>query len=179
MKTNGHSFREENPLDKLLHLSRGEIALAYDELVVLLEQRENVVEERLRSTIEHFGASERIIIEGKNFVKELEDVPVIDKMPGKFSPENILSLQEQINGVLRAKNLNSQEKLQRLLMTALNPFGDKNFSKEMLFAARSNDLDDAEFKKMEIPDPRLTKGMHRMMGISGSDLRPKVQEELD
>lgn len=47
---------------------------AYDELIKELENRENIVSERLKESIEHFSEKERILMEGKDWNRETEDV---------------------------------------------------------------------------------------------------------
>ena len=53
------------------------------------------IEARLRKTIDHYGIKERILLQGKNFTKELEDVPNVDEknIGGvHLKPENIISV---------------------------------------------------------------------------------------
>jgi len=44
-----------------------------------LSDREQAIENRLRKSIEHYGIGERILMQGKDFAKELEDVPNVNE----------------------------------------------------------------------------------------------------
>ena len=71
------------------------MAVVYDKLISALEDRERAIEARLRKSIEHYGIKERILMQGKDFSKELEDVPNVDEknLDGvSLKPENIISV---------------------------------------------------------------------------------------
>jgi len=68
-----------DPLSDLLRLGKEELAVAYDKLIQALGDREKAIENRLRKSIEHYGIGERILMQGKDFSKELEDVPNVDE----------------------------------------------------------------------------------------------------
>jgi len=47
----------------MLQTSVEEVAYAYDELIELLESRENIIQKRLIDSVRHFGTEERILVE--------------------------------------------------------------------------------------------------------------------
>lgn len=86
-------------------MAEGEMAHAIDEIINMLNTREEIIDKRLNDITKHFGDEERILLEQKNFGKELEDVPHVkahDK--SKLNVEDVLSVNEQIHGVQRIKN---------------------------------------------------------------------------
>lgn len=108
--------------------------MAYDRLIEALGDRERAIEARLRKSIEHYGIEERILIQGKDFVKELEDVPNVDLPPhGDVKPEEIISVSQQVFNVLNSKTVKPKDKVYQLLTSTLNPFEETyNFRKEHL-----------------------------------------------
>jgi hypothetical protein len=54
-------------LAHLLTLTKGELMYAYDELLKELELRENLLNERLKDSIQYFDENERILLEGRDF----------------------------------------------------------------------------------------------------------------
>lgn len=97
---------EIDPIQKLQHLSRKELAFAYDSLILGLTQREALVERRIKDQIDHLGKEERIFFEHKDWSKELEDMkPVDDPFNQGLKAEEILSVTEQVNNVLEFKNV--------------------------------------------------------------------------
>ena len=89
----------DDPLSDLLKLGKVELAATYDRLIEALGDRERAIEARLRKSIEHYGLTERILQQGKDFSKELEDVPDVGE-PGKTMPEEIVSISQQVFNVL-------------------------------------------------------------------------------
>ena len=84
-----------DPLSDLLRLGKEELAVAYDRLILALSDRERAIEERLRKSIEHYGIEERILLQGKDFAKELEDVPNVGVPPtDNAKPEDIISVSQ-------------------------------------------------------------------------------------
>lgn len=95
-------------------------------------------------------------MEGKNFTKELEDVPVMNEEPNGTSVkiENIISVGQQVSNVLNEKNLDPQTKIYRLLSRTLNPFETNfNFSEQQLKDTTSSEL--FRWKVAHSPDPRI------------------------
>ena len=101
-----------DPLSDLLRLGKEELAVAYDRLIEALGDRERAIEARLRKSIEHYGIHERILIQGKDFARELEDVPDVDKPAnGGVKTEELISVSQQVFNVLNAKNIEPKEKV--------------------------------------------------------------------
>ena len=153
------------PLENLLKLGESEIANVFDSLLVALEQREILIEKRIAQQLQHFGINERILIDQKNFDKELEDIETTSM---SFKAEELISAQDQINSVLAAKNMTPEEKFTRLIKGALNPFADKNFSENQMRLIDLPELD--EDKKFETIDPRQPRSVLRMLR-EGNDLK--------
>ena len=86
--------------------------MAYDRLIEALGDRERAIEARLRKSIEHYGIEERILIQGKDFAKEFEDVPNVGLPPhGIVKPEDIISVSQQVFNVLNSKNIAPRDKV--------------------------------------------------------------------
>ena len=86
--------------------------MTYDRLIVALGDREKAIEARLRKSVEHYGLTERILQRGKDFSKELEDVPSVGGHPkGKLQPEEIISVGQQVHNVISAKNIPAEDKV--------------------------------------------------------------------
>ena len=54
---------QEDPLKKMFTLAEGEITHAIDEIVNVLNAREEIIENRLNEMSEHLGDGERVLIE--------------------------------------------------------------------------------------------------------------------
>lgn len=68
-------------LDALLELNKQELSHAFDLLILCLGDREKAIEGRLKKVVEHFGDEERILIEKKDFKREVEDIERIKANP--------------------------------------------------------------------------------------------------
>jgi hypothetical protein len=64
----------DDHIAKLFNMTKGELMFAYDELLKELEMREMLVSERLQQSISYFDENERILLEGKDWRKEKDDV---------------------------------------------------------------------------------------------------------
>ena len=77
-----------DPLSDLLQLGKEELAATYDRLIEALGDRETAIEARLRKSVEHYGIKERILLKGKDYDREFEDVPdVSEPLYGISKPE--------------------------------------------------------------------------------------------
>jgi hypothetical protein len=89
-----------DPIDRLLSLQRQELSTAYDVLLSCLEQREGVIEKRIKQQVDHLGKEERIIFEQKDWAREVEDIKSFeDPFSSDYRAEEILSVTEQVNNV--------------------------------------------------------------------------------
>ena len=142
-----------------MRLGKEELAVAYDKLIVALEDREVAIESRLKKSIEHYGLKERILMQGKDFSKELEDVPNVDRPTnGGYKPEDIISVGQQVHNVISDKNVSDEEKVMRLLNKTLNPFStDLNFNDHQLRATTNRDF--RINKVPTVPDPRIPRSL--------------------
>lgn len=60
-------------------------------------------------TLKHFGIEERVLLDRKNFEVDLEDLQT-EQVYHRIKPEELLSLNEQIGYILKAKHMDSQTK---------------------------------------------------------------------
>ena len=147
----------DHSLEALLKLSKQELGYAYDTLINALDDRERAIEERLRKSVEHFGMEERILLEKKDFKRELEDIERVNVDPSTTPVEKVISVNQQIRNVIAEKNLTAEDKLLGLMRKTLNPFREKNFSDDALAATTSPEMEAK--KKLRIPDPRIPKSL--------------------
>lgn len=100
---------------------------AYDELINELDFREKIVSERLRQSVESFNENERILLEGKDWSKENEDVG--DPFNNPLAKiEQFINVNQQIYDIYSVKKMSTEEKLYRILQKELNPFIEGNFN---------------------------------------------------
>ena len=139
--------------------------MVYDKLIFALQDREKAIEARLRESIDHYGIKERILMQGKDFAKELEDVPNVDEKhidSVQVNPENIISVGQQVSNVLQSKNVSDEEKVYRLLHSTLNPFNsDSLFNENQMRSTTSREL--RPFKVPAVPDPRIPRSLQNLM----------------
>ena len=89
-----------DPIDRLLSLQRAELSTAYDVLLSCLEQREGVIEKRIKQQVDHLGKEERIMFEEKDWSREFEDIKSFeDPFSSTYKAEEILSVTEQVHNV--------------------------------------------------------------------------------
>ena len=149
-------------LEQILKLSKQELSYAYDTLIDALGDRERTIEDRLRKSVKHFGTEERILIEKKDFKRELEDIERVNVDPTESPIESIISVNQQIKNVVTEKNLPADEKILRLLNQTLNPFAEKNFSDDAINSTSTQSLENELKKKLKIPDPRIPKSLQSL-----------------
>jgi hypothetical protein len=82
------------PLQKILSLSTLELANAFDSLLIALNQRESLIENRIKDQLKHFGSTERILVEKKNFAHELEDIEDPTTSLFKIKAEELISVND-------------------------------------------------------------------------------------
>ena len=144
-----------------------------------MSDREKAIESRLRKSIEHYGIGERILMEGKNFAKELEDVPVINEDPNGTSlkVENVISVGQQVANVLNERNLKPSTKIYRLLSRTLNPFETNlNFSETALKDHTGPEV--SRWKHAHAPDPRIPASLQYLFH-QGSEFLPEKKIVVD
>jgi hypothetical protein len=107
---------------------------AYDELIKELEYREMIVAERLKDSVEYFKDNERILMEGKDWSKETEDVPNPYEMNSE-KIEQVISVNQQVLDIYTLKKMPVEEKLYRILHKELNPFLEGNFNPSSIATA--------------------------------------------
>ena len=117
---------------------------------------------RLRKSVEHYGLKERILVQGKDFAKELEDVQDVNQPAQSISmAEEIISVGQQVTNVLRAKNISPEDKVIQLLTKTLNPFEDNyNFGVAALRDTTNPELD--SLKVANAADPRIPASLQHL-----------------
>lgn len=80
-------------------MSIAELATAYDFLLGMLKEREQLIKDRLNETLKHYGKEEQILFEGKDPRRDQEWIPdVLTKLyrDDKTEIETVLGINEQI-----------------------------------------------------------------------------------
>lgn len=151
-----------DPIQSLQALSRQELAYAYDALLDCIQQREGLIEQRLKAQIQHYGISERIFFEGKDWARENED------MKDPFNPfndnvlaEEVMSVTEQINNVHNYKNMSAEQKAYDLIARRFNPFLEPNFNPEQVVNANNDVFTHEERVPRESPNPNHAPTVNR------------------
>lgn len=91
----------------LLNLTKKELMYAYDQLLKELEIRENILNERLLDSIQYFDENERILLEGRDFKREIDHVGnPFDAQLNHI--EQIISVNQQIQDTYLLKNLSTE-----------------------------------------------------------------------
>ena len=104
-------------------LSRKELASAYDEMIISLRNREELIHHRIKKELEHLGIEERILMEGKDFSRENEDIKSPNTSFDSTRPiESVLSVSEQIRNVDYHKDNDPEERMMLLIENKFNPF---------------------------------------------------------
>lgn len=85
-------------------------------------------------------------------------------------------MQDQINGVLQRKNRTPEEKFDLLVMEALNPFMEPNFSDRQLQSNVDERFKDEKYP--ELIDPTEHKSVLQLMR-EGTDFLPEHRKEID
>lgn len=108
---------DTDPIHRLLNLSQSELAQAYDSLVSALNQREKLIEQRIKGQIDHLGKDERILFENKDWQKELEDLKVFDNAFGESDllAEDYIPLNEQVTNVHEERHITPEDRFVKLV----------------------------------------------------------------
>lgn len=160
-------------------MSLGELTNAYDLLLGILQQREDLVKERLKESLKHFGREEKILFESGDFRREQETMPdILRKLYDHDSHEidRILGLNEQIQTVKINKNLSPHEKLYQWLTNTADFKAEKNWSKSALAHANTYEFDSE--REVFIPDNRLTKSEVAQFGKAPSPFHAEYLERI-
>ena len=167
--------KADDSLAHLLNLTKRELMYAYDALLKDLDIREKVLNDRLKDSIQYFDENERILLEGRDFRKE------VDHVGNPFEPqlnhlEQIISVNQQIQDVYLLKNLTAEDVLHKFLRKELNPFVTGNFLPDQIESA-NNDLA-KKWKHYTLPDIFETKTGMRRKGLK-SEFRGKFKKAFE
>lgn len=153
-----------DPFELLQKLSRQELAEAYDNLLIALDNREKIIKQRLSTQIEHLGIKERILSEDMDYKRETEALR--DFRDESSTPESridyISSVSEQVLHVNQFKNENPEDRLYRILAYSYNPFEEANFNERSL-ASVANPALNSLGKPINPPNPSLPQSLNRML----------------
>ncbi len=78
-----------------------------------------------------------------------------------LTPEEVISVNDQINFVTLNKNMSAELKFSQLMRNTLNPFKDPLWNEDQLRLAEVEGYEEIE-KETEVFDPRLTRSVVRM-----------------
>lgn len=96
-----------------------------------------------------------MLLEGKNYDLELEDIYQTDIY--KIKPEELISVNDQINYVLQDKHMTPMTKYKRIFQRAVNPFIGKPLWTDRNLKHAEHPL--LEKKYDNPPDPRLARSL--------------------
>lgn len=127
-----------------------EISRAYDTLIAILVNREQLIKQRIRSSLKHFGKEERILFDSKNFNREQESIPDIMRNILEMDEPSIdeyLGVNEQIYNVQTIKEPDAADKLYHWMSGTLHFTTQKNFDADQLARAQNFEMDKYRQKK--------------------------------
>ena len=125
------------------------MAFAYDTLINLLNQREHLIEKRIKDQIDHLGKDERVLFEEKDWNRETEDIKKFDDPFGdvELKAEEILSVNEQVRGIDDFKNVSPQQRLYEIVTKKFNPFLTPNFNVNQMAASEGDKINTYKIPK--------------------------------
>ena len=121
-----------DPIHKLQRMSLSEVTRAYDMLLAVLQNREHLIKQRIRSSLKHFGTEERILFESGDFSREQESIPDIMRNILRMNENSIdkyLGVNEQIANVKDSKRPDVAEKLYQWMSGTLDFTAEANFNR--------------------------------------------------
>lgn len=95
----GSSSEQVDPVYKLSRMSMAELAQAYDLLLGILYEREQLIQDRIKESLQHYRQDERVIFESRDFSREQEQLPDILRNVLRYdysALDSILGVNEQI-----------------------------------------------------------------------------------
>ena len=151
-----------DPIAQLQSLSRTELAYAYDTLIQCLNQREGLIEKRIKDQVEHLGKEERVIFEDKDWSRETEDIKKFDDPFGDvdLKAEEILSVNEQVRNIVDFKDVTPQQRLYEMVTRRFNPFLTPNFNVNQLAASEGDKMNTLKIPRKAI-DPNQAPSVAR------------------
>ena len=154
---------EADPIQQLQTLSRTELAYAYDTLIECLNQRESLIELRIKEQVTHLGKDERVLFDEKDWNRETEDIKKFNDPFGDvdLKAEEILSTTEQVRGIEDFKNVSPQERLYQMVTKKFNPFLTPNFNVDQLAGATSDKMNSYKIPRQP-PNPNRAPSVNRM-----------------
>lgn len=118
-------------------------------MINLLNQREILIENRIKDQINHLGKEERVIFEEKDWDRETEDIKKFDDPFGDIDlkAEEIMSVNEQVRGIISFKNISPQQRLYEIVTKQFNPFLTPNFNVNQMAAAQGDKINTYKIPK--------------------------------
>ena len=154
---------------------KDEINRSFDFLKTVLDQRKEQIQNRLEEAVVSYGPTEKIVYEKRDWTKENENMPELFKIykGGIEYIEEQLTINEQIESVLKARNVPAGVKLYKLLQDDGAWSNPRNFSEE----AMANSAKFSEDRVHIFPDFTENKGRLHLDGL-GSIPQPYREQAL-
>lgn len=128
----------------------------------------------MKEQVEHLGPEERLLFEQKHGARENEDIPtVFDAFNEKFTFEDVLSIQEQIQHLKDYKSLTLEDKFFQFMTGDLDPHIKPIFDDSKL--SQANTLNFKEEREMEMPNPNQPPTFARILAKD----RPFKEEAMN
>ncbi|CDW82520.1 UNKNOWN [Stylonychia lemnae] len=167
----------QDPILQLHQLSREHLAEAYDNLIFILQQREELISKRIKSQLTHLDIKERVLFDNRDYSREQEIVKPFEYPFGKeISPEDVISVNDQIQMVLARRDLSAEQRLE-LVMSGVYSFHRKaNWDQKHMDLGQTQKLN--EYRMYPFVHPNLTQTMARIF-FEGAPLKQDVQQQVD
>ena len=127
-----------------------------------MNQREGLIEKRIKDQVQHLGKEERVIFEDKDWSRETEDIKKFDDPFGdvNLKAEEILSVNEQVRNIVDFKNVTPQQRLYEMVTRRFNPFLTPNFNVNQLAASEGDKMNTLKIPRKAI-DPNQAPSVAR------------------
>ena len=127
-----------------------------------MNQREGLIEKRIKDQVQHLGKEERVIFEDKDWSRETEDIKKFDDPFGDvdLKAEEILSLNEQVRNIVDFKDVTPQQRLYEMVTRRFNPFLTPNFNVNQLAASEGDKMNTLKIPRKAI-DPNQAPSVAR------------------
>jgi archaellum component FlaC len=148
-----------------------------------LDQRESLIERRIKEQVDHLGKEERVIFEGKDWARETEDIQKFDDPFGDIDlkAEEIMSVNEQVRGIEEFKNVTPQQRFYEVVTKKFNPFLTPNFNINQMAGAQGDRILQYKYPKEPVKPnqaptiARLTFGGFKFFNENLKDLEEHVE----
>lgn len=132
----------------------------------------------MRLSIQDYSLTDRVLMSGLDYERELEALPDVKKDPMDVAEvETFVGVGQQVHNVLLRKEPDEEERTYRLLTRTLNPFDElNNFDEAQMKATTNPDLQ--VFKMPYLPDPMKPSSLAKNL-FEGSDFNEAIQARAE